>query len=814
VITPRYPPQLDDPGSRQLTGQPEPELRDLVMALRRHALLIAGSVMLCLGLGAAYTLRAIPVFEASAMVRFEAERLDLPQLVQLPYTDNLISTEMEVLKGRSAAVAVINSLGLRARLLAPRRGQVSKLFSTLRVATSTDAQTLVFTPHTDGTFTISRPNAAAVLGTVRVGDTTRIAGVLLALTPAAAALPELRLHIDPLDGALATFQSALAVSRPAHDADLIAIKVRDGDPARAAAAANLMAANLIADRQLAHNSRTDAAVAFLEQQDDSLGKQLHASEDSLRAYQERAHVIDAPQQATAEVARLAKLQADLAGVRAERDAFAALVNEFHNDTTGGVLGGQAASRRLMAFPSLLANQSAAVLLGSLAQVEAERSQLLIRRMPADSDVQVLTRRIRDMESQLQEIAESYLQGLSNQVTSLEGEAHKFSTQLDALPEKEVQTARRERDTKVLNDLWVLVQTRLKEAQISGAGGDQTVRIADAATAPVQPARPRKINMALSLVLGCLIGFTGALAREHGDRAVRSREDARSISGLPVLGAFPRLRLRKGARALLPRIGAAESVGPIVPTGTAGHMRDRTAAAITSLLVTQPNASGAYVESFNQLFANLALSYREKPLKVVVFTSALPGEGKTLSAINFALVGASRGLKVLLIDADLRCGLVHSVLGCRRGPGFAELLAGTAEASEVMRPLALADNVSLVVMPSGELPKVPGRVLTIDRVRAVLGGLTPRFDFVVIDTPPVNLLADAAVLGSAADAVLLVVRAGHTQADELRFAMDQLEGTGAPVLGTLLNDIDLRRDAGYDGSYRYIVDAERYSVSAS
>ena len=143
-----------------------------------------------------------------------------------------------------------------------------------------------------------------------------------------------------------------------------------------------------------------------------------------------------------------------------------------------------------------------MLLGALAQVETERSQLLIRRTPADSDVVMLTGRIRDMEVQLQGIAESYLQGLTNQVASLEREGQRFGTQLDALPEKELQSARRERDTKVLNDLYVLVQTRLKEAEITGAAGDPTVRIADLAVPAVKPLRPRPlINFALSLVLG-------------------------------------------------------------------------------------------------------------------------------------------------------------------------------------------------------------------------------------------------------------------------------------------------------------------------
>ena len=521
-------PESPETAARQQAEMHGPALRGVVDALMRHKLLLFASIAIFGGLGVAYTMRAIPVYEATSMVRFEAERLDLPELVQLPYTDNLINTEMEVLRGRSAAVAIVDTLGLRASVLIPRQGQPSALFSTLLVATTPDSQTLVFHSRGNGEFAVTHPDSITVLGVVHQGDTARINGILVALSPAARKLRELRVHIDPLDKAVTQFAASVELARPARDADIIAIRVRNSDPVRAAAAANLMASNLIADRSLARRGRTGAAVKFLEQQDDSLGRQLRAAEESLREYQQREHVIDVPQQASAEVARLAKLQADLAGVRAERDAFASLVSQFQHDTTGGKLGGQAASRRLLAFPTLLANQSASTLLGALAQAETERSQLLIHRTPADSDVQVLTGRIHDMESQLQGIAESYLQSLSNQVFALDGEARKFSTQLDALPEKELQTARRERDAKVLNDLWVLVQTRLKEAQMTGAGGDPTVRIADAASPPTTPIRPRPIiNIALSLILGSLLGMGAALTREYTDRSVRSRADALS-----------------------------------------------------------------------------------------------------------------------------------------------------------------------------------------------------------------------------------------------------------------------------------------------
>ena len=814
MIPAKYHTETADIEVRSPADSGEAAVNGVLDALRRHRLLLLSCVMVCVGLGVAYTYQATPVYEASAVVRFEAERLDLPELVQLPYTENLINTEMEVLKGRSAAAAVVDSLGLRARLLVPRRGRTSKLFSTLRVATEADSQTLVFHSRGNGEFAVTRPDSTTALGVAHVGDTLRVGGVLVELTSAAKGLSELRLHVDPLESAVARFASSLELVRPIRDADLIAIRVRDSDPERAAASANLMAGNLIEERNRARRGRTGAAVTFLKQQDDSLGRQLRTAEESLRSYQQQQHVIDVPQQASAEVSRLAKLQADLAGVRAERDAFASLVAQLRSDTTRRAVAGQSISRRLMAFPALLSNQSASVLLGALAQVETERSQLLIHRTPEDSDVQILTGRIHDMESQLEGIAESYQQSLNAQVASLDGESQRFSTQLDALPEKELQTARRQRDTKVLNDLWVLVQTRLKEAQMTGAGGDPTVRIADLAVAPSSPVRPRPIiNFALSLFLGVLVGLTVVLARDYGDGSVRSRADALSAIGIPVLGAFPRLRIQRSARALpQPVVGSIDMITPR-QSHTVDPERRRTAAAISSLLVTQPDTSAAYVESFNQLFVNLALAYHEKPIKVVVFTSALPGEGKSLSAINYALVGASRGLRVLLIDADLRCGVVSSVMGIRQTPGFAEVLAGRATFEQAAHHCTPGQPQSLVVLPSGALPKVPGRILTIDRVRELLAQLSPNFDVVVIDTPPINLLADAALLGSAADAVMLVVRVGHTQVDDLRYAMDQLDSTRAPVIGTLLNDIDLRKNARDDGSYRYLAEAARYNVSS-
>jgi Mrp family chromosome partitioning ATPase len=121
---------------------------------------------------------------------------------------------------------------------------------------------------------------------------------------------------------------------------------------------------------------------------------------------------------------------------------------------------------------------------------------------------------------------------------------------------------------------------------------------------------------------------------------------------------------------------------------------------------------------------------------------------------------------------------------------------------------VGETGTLVILPAGTPLSKPGQQLAIERVREVLSAVAHQFDFVLIDSPPVNLLADAALLGSVADGVVLVVRAGYTRIEALRYATDQLTSARAPVIGTLLNDIDLRRTYD-DGSYRYLTDVERY-----
>ena len=657
-----------------------------------------------------------------------------------------------------------------------------------------------------------------------LGEAVTISGVTLALSREAVGQKGIRLHIGSAESALRGFSKTVKVSRPARDADLIAVAYRASDPEIAARAANYLGEYLIASRQTELERRTGLAVDFLRQQVDSIRTALRVAEDSLQAYRERAQAVDPAEQARTQVGRLAQLQADRAGLETERGALAALMQQIQRDSVAAPAA-PSPFRRLLGFPSILKNQAASELLSNLAVLENERSALLRRRTWRDPDVQALTTRIDDLDAQLKGLAATYLEGLTNQVAGFDRIGRQFGRALDSLPEVEIQTARLEREANILQGLYGTMQTRLKEAEIVRAMQDPAVRLVDRAFAAERPLRPRPmLNLALSLIMGSMLGLATSLGRELADKSVRSRSDALLASGLPVLGAIPRVPngLPQSLR-LLGRGRKLKTVGEIlrnvdrtsgarVLEGFEAPVKGM-AAALAERLVFQPDTPGAYAESFNQLQANLEMAFQDQPLRVLVFTSPLPGEGKTLSAINYTLTAAARGKKVLLIDADTRCGVVNQVFGCSRQPGFTELLGEKARLEEVVRMVIVDSHTRFALLPTGGLLTGTSRELTLERIRKTLGAVRGRFDMVVIDSPPVNILADAALLGSAADGVILVARAGKTRREALSFAMDQLTAARAPVIGTLLNDIDLRREQYEDGSYRYLAEVEKYHATA-
>jgi capsular exopolysaccharide synthesis family protein len=202
-------------------------------------------------------------------------------------------------------------------------------------------------------------------------------------------------------------------------------------------------------------------------------------------------------------------------------------------------------------------------------------------------------------------------------------------------------------------------------------------------------------------------------------------------------------------------------------------------------VTAP-ASGA-AEQYRTLYYRLERMRELRPMKVVATTSAVSGEGKTLTAVNLALTAARANLerRILLIDADLRRSQVGEYLGIRNRPGLSELMSGDAETSEVVQRFK---STSLAVITGGAIPEEPAQLLASNRMKRLLQLVRGAFDEIYVDMPPSLPFADAAILGCQCDGVLMVIRANTTSFKRVSQGVEHL--TGAPVIGCVLNAAEL------------------------
>ncbi len=203
----------------------------------------------------------------------------------------------------------------------------------------------------------------------------------------------------------------------------------------------------------------------------------------------------------------------------------------------------------------------------------------------------------------------------------------------------------------------------------------------------------------------------------------------------------------------------------------------------------PHESGA--EKFRVLRHRLQQLRHQRPVKKILVTSGIPKEGKTLTAINLAASLALASPRVLLIDADLRSQSIHHVLGLEPLPGLAEVLAGQADFLKCLRSI---DPLGIYYLPAGRAPANPVELLQGRAMKDLMARATALFDWVVIDSPPLNPFADAHCLATVADEVLLVLRFGLTPRAALQQALEALNGVR--VAGVLLNDCDETRHDGY------------------
>jgi tyrosine-protein kinase Etk/Wzc len=377
--------------------------------------------------------------------------------------------------------------------------------------------------------------------------------------------------------------------------------------------------------------------------------------------------------------------------------------------------------------------------------------------------------------------------LRNRERFFQRQVDTYRRQNPKLIERAIEMTRLQRSKKVYEDMFAILLEKGEEARIKSATGTGGIRIIDMPTVPQRPV-PSNIprNLSLGLFLGLGMGFGLAILRDYMDNTIHNSDDLTRHTGLPVMGSVPVIKSIVGS-ARKPRKRGLPLTADLPTNGYADH------------LIAQMSPRDPVVDAYRTLRTNLQFASVDQPISALLVTSALPGEGKTLSSANIAISFAELGQRVLLIDGDLRKPKQHELFGIKSTPGLSDYMAKNLNIGQVIYPTSVP-NLRLV--PCGTIPPNPAEMIASQRMTEFLTNARMMFDMVVVDAPPLRVVTDPLLFAGKVTHVLLVVKFESTQMRDVQEAITLMRRAQTQILGALFNAIKMTRGYGYYHRYDY------------
>ncbi|HWY57442.1 MAG TPA: polysaccharide biosynthesis tyrosine autokinase [Terriglobales bacterium] len=573
---------------------------------------------------------------------------------------------------------------------------------------------------------------------------------------------------------LAGFKGSLQVSL-VPNTRIIEIRYRSPDKNLAARVVNALANTYVEQNFKTRFESTMQASDWLSKQLVDLQIKVETSQEKLVKYQKEHEILGIDEKQNITTAKLDELNRELTSAesaRMEKESIYHLVQAGDSDSIAAAANVDGAAKGSSANSALLEK-----LREQQADLKIQVAQLSTQFGPSYPRLAQLSSQLKEVDVQIQtemrkvaaRLRGDYLAAMQREAM-LRSALEKQKQEANKLNESAIEYSLLKRDVDANRTLSEGLLERLKEAGVTAGLRSNNFRIVDVARVPTEPSGPNVLrNLAFALALGLSTGIGLAFLFESMDNTVRTPEQAQTISALPSLGMIP-----LGSRSM-------RALG--------GHEKLELASSREAVeLVTKSRPRSQMAESYRALRTSLLLTFAGGPPKVILITSALPEEGKTTTSVNSAIVLAQKGTRVLLIDADLRRPSIHKTLGMGPKLGLSNVLTGTATLQQAIIPSTILPE--LFILPAGTPPPNPAELLASTKMKDVLEELRKDYDHVVIDSPPTLSVTDAVVISTSADAVVLVIRSGHTTKPALRRARDILLQVNARVCGVLVNAVNL------------------------
>lgn len=592
---------------------------------------------------------------------------------------------------------------------------------------------------------------------------------------------ELMAKADPTS----RLQAKLKVE-PVKDSRVTVIKVEDSDPNRAALLANEMAEAYMQENLAAKLKITETASQWLEERRDALEEKARTSEMALHNFKRQEQVLTTSldnqlnmvtQRLSATNNALTDVQLKIAGLRARVEAIKSVQAKADEGDP----------RWAEALPVALGNDFVRANKVKLNEQNLKCTEVRERYLeghPKLIECNEMTRAIeKDLQRELKTIitaAEAELTEATAKERNLVAMMNQAKAEALEVNKKSVEYDQLKRESDNNQRLYDSVFKRLKDIELSGLLRVSNVRVLDAARPQLAPVRPNvRNNLLIALIVGLLGGFGLALLLEFLDSSVSTQQEIEERLKLAFLGFIPSIPDESAAAAA----AVPDGKGP-------GVLRD---------LHVYKHPKSSVAEACRAVRTNLLFMSPDEPSRTMVVTSSGPQEGKSTTVISLGIAMAQSGSKVLLLDTDMRRPRLHKAFGVSNEVGVSSLVVGEGKLEDAIKTTEVPN---LFVLPCGPIPPNPAELLHTQAFRELLEKLKGRYDKVVLDSPPIGAVADAVVLSTVADGVLMVLKAGQTHREVAKRAVRALNDVKAKLFGAVLNDINLEKSKYGDYYYAY------------
>jgi polysaccharide biosynthesis transport protein len=572
---------------------------------------------------------------------------------------------------------------------------------------------------------------------------------------------------------------------PIRNSRLVDVSINALHPKLAADMANALAEQYIRMNFETKYESTNSAAKFLDEQITDLKAKVEKAEESLVRFSREHDIYAISDNENVILQKLSDLNTALTAVQADRIQKESVWRIIQQVGPGN-------------FPDVLRNDIIKELEKNLAALKVQQSKLAASFRPGWPELDQVTGQVAEAESQLAVERKKAIRNVETEYnTSVQREkllSNALATQkveANSFNQNSIQYNIIKRQVDTDKQLYDGLLQRMKEAGVSAGLHSNNIHVVDPARPQSVPYSPNKLlNLSLALAIGLIFGVCLAFFIEYLDNSIKTPDDIDRFLKLPALGVIPSMA------SLLPSSHHRQLAASTGGNGSKGAIPVNAVE-----LISYQDTKSLMSEAYRNLRTSVLLSSGSgRPPKSLVVTSSQPKEGKTTTAVNFAITLAQTGEKVILLDCDMRNPRVHRAMNLENAGGMSAFLSGNSDLSSLIQQ---TDIPNLFAVTAGRVPPNPAELLGSPRMKQGLLLLYEYFNYIVIDSPPVLAVTDARILGPMVDGVILVIKGGETPKEAVRRTKRLLQEVHAHVIGTLLNNVDVHSaDYYYYAKYYY------------